>query len=99
LLSGWQRRIGIGFTFNLRWRELREPWNQPRGTERDDFDVQSFSLMLDEPSSGGAVAAGWLRFNSPDGVRVRCMALLIGNWRGHGLPSRILAVVERHARS
>jgi len=41
--------------FDLRWR------NQPRGTERDDLDRQSFHLMLREPSGGvvGSRSAEW----------------------------------------
>ena len=83
--------------FDLRWRVLREPWNQPRGTERDDLDPQSFHLMLREPS-GGVVAVGRLHLNSPDEAQIRYMAV-DRNWRGHGLGSRILKALERHAQT
>jgi hypothetical protein len=50
--------------FHPRWRMLREAWNQPRGTEDDDLDQQSFHPMLRKPS-GGVVAAGRLHFELP----------------------------------
>ncbi len=43
--------------FDLRWRVLREPWGQPRGTERDDLDAESFHLILRD-SAGAVVAVG-----------------------------------------
>src|SRR5438105_3082800 len=61
--TDWHR-----FYFQSALAELREPWTQPRGAERDDFDVQSFSLMLDEASwrcRGSRPAA----LNSPMGSR------------------------------
>ena len=58
------------FTFDLRWRALRELWNSDTGIERDDLDVQSFSLML-PGLSGGVVAVGRLHLNSPDEARIR----------------------------
>ena len=77
--TDWHR-----FYFQSALAELREPWTQPRGAERDDFDVQSFSLMLDEASwrcRGSRPAA----FELPDGGQgVRYMAVLIGIWSGHG---------------
>jgi hypothetical protein len=92
LLSRWQRRIGIGFTFQSALAgAARAVESATRHPERDDFDVQSFSLMLDEPA-GGVVAAGWLHFNSPDEARIDYVAA-DRNWRGHGLwqpPSSIL---------
>src|SRR6266699_2981788 len=81
--------------FDLRWRVLREPWDQPRGTERDDLDAESFHLMLRD-SSGAVVAVGRLHLNSPFEGQVRYMAV-DESCRGHGLGSRILSVLEDHA--
>ncbi len=32
--------------FDLRWRILRQPWGQPRGSERDSEDDSAFHLLL-----------------------------------------------------
>jgi len=83
--------------FDLRWRVLREPWDQPRGTERDDLDAESFHLMLRD-SSGAVVAVGRLHLNSPSEAQVRYMAV-DESCRGRGLGSRILSGLEGRARS
>jgi len=83
--------------FDLRWRVLREPWGQPRGTERDDLDAESFHLMLRD-SSGAVVAVGRLHLNSPSEAQVRYMAVDESH-RGRGLGSRILSGLEDRARS
>jgi len=83
--------------FGLRWRVLREPWDQPRGSERDDLDAKSFHLMLRDPG-GAVVAVGRLHLNSPSEAQVRYMAV-DESCRGRGLGSRILSGLEGRARS
>src|SRR5216684_1883028 len=83
--------------FDLRWRVLREPWGQPRGTERDDLDAESFHLILRD-SSGVVVAVGRLHLNSPSEAQVRYMAVDESH-RDRGLGSRILSGLEDRARS
>lgn len=83
--------------FDLRWRVLRKPWNQPRGSERDDRDRESFHLML-RGRSGVVVAIGRLHLNSPDEAQVRFMAV-DESWRGRGLGSRILKGLEKQAHT
>jgi len=83
--------------FDLRWRVLREPWGQPRGTERDDLDAESFHLILRD-SAGAVVAVGRLHLNSPSEAQVRYMAVDESH-RGRGLGSRILSGLEDRARS
>ena len=83
--------------FDLRWRVLREPWGQPRGTERDDLDAESFHLML-RGSGGAVVAVGRLHLNLPSEAQVRYMAVDESH-RGRGFGSRILSGLEDRARS
>ena len=83
--------------FDLRWRVLREPWGQPRGSERDYLDAGSFHLMLRDPG-GAVVAVGRLHLNSPSEAQVRYMAV-DESCRGRGLGSRILSGLEGRARS
>lgn len=83
--------------FDLRWRVLRQPWGQPRGSERDDFDVESFHLLVRD-SIGTAVAVGRLHLNSPSEAQVRYMAVE-ETCRSRGIGSRILAGLEDQAQS
>ena len=83
--------------FDLRWRVLREPWGQARGSERDDLDAESFHLMLRDPGRA-VVAVGRLHLNSPFEAQVRYMAVDESH-RGCGLGSRILSGLEDRARS
>jgi hypothetical protein len=49
--------------YELRWKILRKPWNQPRGSERDALDETATHLMLlDE--DGAPAGVGRLHFNS-----------------------------------
>jgi predicted GNAT family N-acyltransferase len=83
--------------FDLRWRVLRAPWRQPRGSERDNLDAESFHLLVRD-TAGAVVAVGRLHLNSPAEAQVRYMAVE-ETCRGRGLGSRILAGLEDHARS
>jgi ribosomal protein S18 acetylase RimI-like enzyme len=83
--------------FDLRWRVLRQPWNQPRGSERDDSDASSCHLML-RAADGSARAVGRLHLNSPREAQVRYMAVDPA-FQGQGLGSRILRNLEARARA
>ena len=83
--------------FDLRWRVLRQPWQQPRGSERDDRENESIHLMM-RASNGEALAVGRLHLNSPIEAQVRFMAV-DPQWQGRGLGSAILRELERRART
>ena len=83
--------------FDLRWRVLRAPWNQPPGSERDAQEDQSIHLMLCDPSRH-AVAVGRLHFRSSIEAQIRYMAVEQA-FAGRGLGSRILQELERRAFS
>lgn len=81
--------------YDLRWRTLRAPWDQPRGSERDALDSKSFHAAIwdgDRP-----VAAGRLHFNSATEAQVRYMAVDPA-LAGRGLGARILECLEAEAR-
>jgi len=85
----------FGDYYELRWKVLREPWGQPRGSERDALDVSATHLMLlDE---GGAPAGvGRLHFNSIREAQLRYMAIATGRQR-RGYGSALLAALEARA--
>jgi predicted GNAT family N-acyltransferase len=82
--------------FDLRWRILRAPWDQPRGSERDSAEGSAFHLLLLDPA-GKAVACGRLHLNNPDEAQVRYMAV-DEHARGRGYGGRILKALEAEAR-
>src|SRR5438477_13008425 len=81
--------------FDLLWRILREPWGQPRGSERDSMDDSAFHLFL-LGSARKLLECRCLRFNAPDEAQVRFMAV-DENARGRGYGSRILQGLEAEA--
>jgi predicted GNAT family N-acyltransferase len=83
--------------FDLRWRILRSPWEQPRGSERDNLDPRSFHLLIRD-SSGQPVAVGRLHFNSCAEAQVRYMAVDELR-RGQGFGARILKGLEMRAQA
>jgi ribosomal protein S18 acetylase RimI-like enzyme len=82
--------------FELRWRVLRAPWDQPRGSERDDREDESIHLMVRD-ANGGALAVGRLHLNSPTEAQVRFMAV-DPRAQGRGLGSLILRSLEERAQ-
>jgi predicted GNAT family N-acyltransferase len=82
--------------YDLRWRVLRAPWEQPRGSEKDDRENDSEHLMIVAPDSR-PLAVGRLHFNSPAEAQVRFMAV-DPQARDRGLGSLILRECERRAR-
>jgi GNAT superfamily N-acetyltransferase len=83
--------------FDLRWRILRQPWRQPRGSERDAIDKDSFHLMV-RGADGGALAVGRLHSTGSEEAQVRYMAVDPAH-QGSGLGRKILQGLEEHAQS
>ena len=83
--------------FDLRWRILRAPWDQPRGSEKDDREESSEHLMIVGPDSR-PIAIGRLHFNNPVEAQVRFMAVE-PKTQGQGLGGRILQELEKLARA
>lgn len=83
--------------FELRWRVLRAPWDQPRGSEQDDREDESIHLMVRD-GNGEALAVGRLHLNSPTEAQVRFMAV-DPRAQGRGLGSMVLRALEERAQS
>ncbi len=82
--------------FDLRWRILRQPWSQPRGSERDSEDNSAFHLLLMD-AAGKDLACGRLHLPAPGEAQIRYMAVE-EQARGCGYGSRILGALEAEAR-
>lgn len=85
--------------FDLRWRVLRGPWGQPRGSERVDGDEHAWHVMAwaMEPPPACLVGVGCLILTAPGEARVRCMAVEPA-WQSRGVGRAIMEQLERDAR-
>ena len=82
--------------YALRWKILRAPWNQPRGSERDDMEDNSHHLMMVDDDDR-AVAVCRLQFNTISKAQIRYMAVAVSAQR-RGVGSRLLQALEQRAR-
>ena len=77
---------------DLRWRILRKPWDQPKGSEKDDLEDESIHLMACQ--SGIVCGVARAHFNSPGEAQIRYMAV-DEPYRGKGVGSKLLAELEK----
>lgn len=83
--------------YALRWKLLREPWAQARGSEKDEFEERSHHLMaVDDNNIPVAVAR--IHFNTPSEARIRYMAVEPA-YQGQHVGSTLLENLEAHART
>ena len=82
--------------YELRWKILRKPWKQPRGSERDSLDDNSTHLMVVD-SNDLTLGVGRLHFNNIREAQIRYMAIASRHQR-KGIGSRLLEALEEHAR-
>ncbi|RUO53441.1 bifunctional GNAT family N-acetyltransferase/hotdog fold thioesterase [Pseudidiomarina homiensis] len=82
--------------YDLRYRVLREPFQRPRGSEKDEYDQVGLHRMVVN-DAGEAVAVGRLHFNSPEEGQIRFMASAPEH-RGEGHGVAIVYALEQLAR-
>lgn len=78
--------------YDLRWRILRKPWNQPKGSEKDELEDQSIHVMVYN-NNKICIGVGRAHFNSDEEAQIRYMAVDEG-WQGKGIGSMILSYLE-----
>ncbi len=82
--------------YDLRWRILREPWGQARGSERDEYEESAIHMMVCE-EDGIPIGVGRAHFNSPEEAQIRYMAVEPGN-QGKGIGGEILKALETRVK-
>ena len=82
--------------FDLRWRVLRSPWDQPQGSERDDKDGTSTHVGIWDREQR-PLAIGRLHLNSETQAQIRYMAVEPGHEK-EGLGSAVLEALEKIAQ-
>lgn len=81
--------------FDVRWRLLRAPWNQPRGSERDELEDQGWHRMACQEDRI-PIGVARLHRNSPEQAQIRFMAVETG-WRRQGVGTALVHALEAQA--
>lgn len=79
--------------FDLRWRILRAPWNQPPESARDEQENEAVHLAA-VGENGKILACGRAQFNDPETAQFRYMAVA-ETARGMGIGRALLLELER----
>jgi predicted GNAT family N-acyltransferase len=83
--------------FDLRWRNLREPWGLARGTEKDERDAGAIHLMIRGRSKSEVMGVARLNFNSDSEAQLGMLAV-DRRFRGLGAGELLVRERERLAR-
>lgn len=82
--------------YDLRWRILRKPWGQPRGSEKDEFDPTAEHVTARD-ENGRLLGIGRVHFNNVAEAQIRYMAVEDAA-RGRGVGRLIVDALEAVAR-
>lgn len=81
--------------YDLRWRILRAPWQQPRGTERDEYeDIAIHATAID--SRGNMLGVARLHQTDNATAQIRYMAVE-ENVQNQGIGKTLLHYLEEQA--
>ena len=78
--------------YDLRWRILRKPWNQPKGSEKDELEDKSVHVMVCNKERI-PIGVGRAHFNSNEEAQIRYMAVE-EKWQGKGIGKMVLNTLE-----
>lgn len=81
--------------YDLRWRILRAPWKQLRGSEKDMIEKDGYHLMVID-SNAKVIGVARLHRNSPQQVQIRFMAIETHEQR-KGIGKMLLLALEAKA--
>ncbi|MDP3881726.1 MAG: GNAT family N-acetyltransferase [Nanoarchaeota archaeon] len=82
--------------YEKRWALLRKPWSEPRGSEKDNLEQESYHVIAIEESN--IIGGGRIHFNSASEAQVRYMFVLPEH-QGRGIGKEILSALESYALS
>jgi N-acetylglutamate synthase-like GNAT family acetyltransferase len=80
----------------LRFKILRQPWNQPIDTATDGLEEENYNAFI-ENDHGLVIACGRLQKNSDETGQIRYMAVAMDQ-QGKGLGNLILKALETKAK-
>lgn len=82
--------------YHFRWENLRQPWNYPLGSEKDEYEQVSEHRMITN-GRGDIVACGRVHLNTAEEAQIRHIAVHPDQQR-KGLGQMMLAALESVAR-
>ena len=82
--------------YDLRWQLLRAPWNQPRGSERDEYEKDAYHVIAID-STQKIIGVGRLHRISQTQSQIRYMAVQPPA-RQHGIGKSLLMALEEQAK-
>ncbi|HKI77254.1 MAG TPA: GNAT family N-acetyltransferase [Ignavibacteriaceae bacterium] len=82
--------------YDLRWRILRAPWDQPKGSEKDEKENDAIHVMVCE-SDRIPVGIGRAHFNNNNEAQIRYMAVE-ENQQGKGIGAAVLNELEMRSK-
>ena len=80
--------------YNLRWRVLRKPWQQPIGSEKDDMENESYPFIV--IYNNKVVGTARLHKNSEEDGQIRYLAVEEG-YRDQRIGSKLVRYIEGFA--
>ncbi|MBL0329607.1 MAG: GNAT family N-acetyltransferase [Bacteroidetes bacterium] len=80
----------------LRYEVLRKPWNQPVGSEKDNFEDSSVHIMACDQNNN-ILGVCRLQYNSPSEAQLRFMGVR-ENTQGLGIGKLLIAYAEEKAK-
>jgi len=82
--------------YELRWRELREPWQRPHGSERDDLEAVARHVAV-HTADGTIVGVGRIHWNDDGAAQIRYVATRNSHLR-RGVGRAVMQRLETIAR-
>jgi predicted GNAT family N-acyltransferase len=86
--------------YQLRWKILRAPWNQPEGSEVDDIEEHCIHLMAVDTNSEDkttVIGVARLQYNSDTEAQLRYMAVA-REYEKQGIGRGLVNVMEQYAQ-
>lgn len=84
--------------YDLRYKVLRAPWGQPKGTEKDDYEPVSQHFMAVNDTAGEVVGVVKL-FEKEPGVGWFSHLAVASNFQRQGIGNQLMQLVEKEARN
>jgi len=81
--------------YDLRWRILRKPWNQPKGSEKDEIENECIHVIA--KYNDDIIGVGRLQFNSKDEAQIRYMAVE-PDYEKQDVGKKIVGALEGYVR-
>ena len=91
-----QTKEEIERIIDLRYKILREPWQQPKETSTDGMEDKCFNAFI-EDENGTVIACGRLQENENKIGQIRYMSV-DSNQQGKGLGKHILIALEKKGK-